>query len=194
MLCSVNNCTVHQTKRTEDTPGGSPHGLQSASRLCHGTLMYFAIFLLLIISLLFPHPSYIAVDTRAVAGIVLKNNIKKTYEQLSAQAPQILEDVKTQCMLHIGDASQLIRATVGLIITMMVQEGDLASWPALLPTLLQLIRNPNPNICQVRIRGLNPSRQFCEVLLAFLLPFSSSLFLFSTSRMQQLTDTPPRLP
>ena len=115
----------------------------------------------------FPHPSYTAVDTRAVAGIVLKNNIKKTYEQLSAQAPQILEDVKTQCMLHIGDASQLIRATVGLIITMMVQQGDLASWPALLPTLLQLIRNPNPNICQVRIRGL------IRVCLSPLLPVLS---------------------
>ena len=106
----------------------------------------FALFLLFFSALL-PFFPRTAVDTRAVAGIVLKNNIKKMYAQLSAQAPQILEDVKTQCMLHIGDPSQLIRATVGLIITMIVQQGELANWPTLLPSLLtvSLRRTPMRN-------------------------------------------------
>jgi transportin-1 len=89
-----------------------------------------------------------AVDTRAVAGIVLKNNIKKMYGELQATAPAILEDIKTQCMLHIGDAAQLVRATVGLIVTMIVSQGGLDQWPALLQTLLQLIQHADPNVMQ----------------------------------------------
>ena len=51
---------------------------------------------------------------------MLKNNIRTLYDRLAAEAPAILADVKAACLFHIGDKSSLIRATVGLIITMIV--------------------------------------------------------------------------
>ena len=88
--------------------------------------------------------------TRAVAGIVLKNNMKSMYQPIMEHAPDIIVDIKGQCIAHIGEESNLIRATVGLIITMIVQSGNLDGWPELLPTLLELIKSPNLHVCEVR--------------------------------------------
>ena len=90
--------------------------------------------------------------TRSVAGIVLKNNIRAMHEQ--PIPVEILAEVKRQCLLLIGDPSDLIRATVGLLITALgcrLPGGPpgftgLESWPALLPTLLQCIDNPSEHV------------------------------------------------
>ena len=57
--------------------------------------------------------------------------------------------VKQQCINAIGDPSALIRATVGLVISMICARGELESWPELLPSLCQLIDSPQQSVCEV---------------------------------------------
>lgn len=78
--------------------------------------------------------------TRSMAGIVLKNNIKALYSMIH---PSILEDIKGACIKCIGDPKPLVRATIGLLVTTMVQCGKLNSWPDLIPNLLHLIGPQN---------------------------------------------------
>lgn len=57
--------------------------------------------------------------------------------------------VKEQCVNVIGDSSALIRATVGLVISMICVKGKLKNWPELLPSLCQLIDSPEQTVCEV---------------------------------------------
>ena len=57
--------------------------------------------------------------------------------------------VKRQCISAIGDPSALIRATVGLVISMICARGELENWPELLPSLCQLIDSPQQTVCEV---------------------------------------------
>ena len=57
--------------------------------------------------------------------------------------------VKRQCISAIGDPSALIRATVGLVITMICAKGELNHWPELLPALTGLLDSPQQTACEV---------------------------------------------
>lgn len=101
--------------------------------------------------------------TRSVAGLVLKNNIRQMHEQ---QIPhEVLEAVKSQCLHAIGDSSELIRTTVGLLITALALRnglanyGGLQNWPSLLPTLLHCIREPNTNMV---LGAFSTLQKICE--------------------------------
>jgi hypothetical protein len=90
------------------------------------------------------------------------------YNDLKTTAPAILDDIKMQCMLRLGDASQLIRATVGLIITMIVQKGGLLDWPALIPALMQTTKSTHPHAVNVGLShpgpdsSRSPSKLYCR--------------------------------
>lgn len=57
--------------------------------------------------------------------------------------------VKRQCIATIGDPSALIRATVGLVITMICSRGELDHWPELLPALSDLLSSQEQTVCEV---------------------------------------------
>ena len=59
--------------------------------------------------------------------------------------------VKEQCLNAIGDASALIRATVGLVISMIANRGEIGNWPELLPSLCHLIEQDEQSVCEVNI-------------------------------------------
>lgn len=86
-------------------------------------------------------------ETRSMAGIVLKNNIRNMYQAIPED---ILNDVRVACLHCLGEASELIRASISIIITTIAQCGGLATWPTLLPTLLEQISNPDMNIALVK--------------------------------------------
>ena len=71
-----------------------------------------------------------------MAGIILKNNIKAQYLGYSEEVKQY---IKMEILHAISDPAPLIRATVGMIITSIVQVADFSSWPELLPSLYQLL-------------------------------------------------------
>lgn len=58
--------------------------------------------------------------------------------------------VRQDCLRAIGDASPLIRATVGIIITNTVCKEGLNKWPALLTTLCEMIDSLDYNTCEVK--------------------------------------------
>lgn len=84
--------------------------------------------------------------TRAIAGLILKNNIKQHYVGFP---PEIKSFIKSESLLIVGDASPLIRATVGTLISTIANRGELVNWPELLPTLCQLIDSPDSLACEV---------------------------------------------
>lgn len=54
--------------------------------------------------------------------------------------------------MAVGDASPLIRATVGILITTIANKGSLMNWPQLLPTLCEMLDSQDYNICEVFIK------------------------------------------
>lgn len=64
--------------------------------------------------------------TRSLSGLILKNNVKAHYQSF----PQpVAEFIKQECLNNIGDASSLIRATIG-------ETGQGPPWgPPALPVL-----------------------------------------------------------
>ncbi len=62
---------------------------------------------------------------------------------------EVKDYIKLKCLNSIGDPSPLIRATVGLVISMIANKGQLIHWPELLSSLCQFIESPNQLICEV---------------------------------------------
>jgi hypothetical protein len=50
----------------------------------------------------------------------------------------------------VGDASPLIRATVGILITTIAYKEELIHWPALLPALCNMLDSHDYNVCEVK--------------------------------------------
>lgn len=84
--------------------------------------------------------------TRSLSGLILKNNIRQHGSNLQ---PEIVEYIKQECLMAVGDPSPLIRATVGILITTIASKGGLANWPQLLPALCDMLDSQNYNICEV---------------------------------------------
>uniref|UniRef100_A0A8B9P3Z6 Transportin-1 n=1 Tax=Apteryx owenii TaxID=8824 RepID=A0A8B9P3Z6_APTOW len=84
--------------------------------------------------------------TRSLSGLILKNNVKAHYQSF----PQpVAEFIKQECLNNIGDASSLIRATIGILITTIASKGELQMWPELLPQLCNLLNSEDYNTCEV---------------------------------------------
>ena len=84
--------------------------------------------------------------TRAMAGLILKNNVKVYWASFP---DEIKSFVKQEAMHAIGDPSPLIRATAGTLISTIAMRGELVNWPQLLSALCQLIDSPEPSVCEV---------------------------------------------
>ncbi|CAJ0587206.1 unnamed protein product, partial [Mesorhabditis spiculigera] len=96
------------------------------------THQYFCCYLVYILSDLRQEE----VPSRGLAGLILKNNIRA---QWRSQPAQIRDFVRIKTLNSIGDPHPLIRATVGIIITTIVVEEGIQSWPTLLQTLGELL-------------------------------------------------------
>lgn len=103
--------------------------------------------------------------TRAIAGLILKNNVKLYYGSFPDEIKTFIKQESLQC---IGDPSPLLRATAGTLISTIAMRGELIHWPELLPTLCQLIDSSEFCSCEV-------STCSCSSLLRV---WSGSAFLF----------------
>ncbi|TFK01396.1 PIN2/TERF1-interacting telomerase inhibitor 1 [Platysternon megacephalum] len=94
--------------------------------------------------------------TRSLSGLILKNNVKAHYQSF----PQpVAEFIKQECLNNIGDASSLIRATIGILITTIASKGELQMWPELLPQLCNLLNSEDYNTCEGAFGAL---QKICE--------------------------------
>nr|XP_016935056.1 transportin-1-like [Drosophila suzukii] len=83
--------------------------------------------------------------TRAMSGLILKNNILTHGSNLQ---PAIVEYIKDECLQAVGDSSPLIRATVSILITTIASCGGLHNWPQLLPLLCDMLDSQDYNVCE----------------------------------------------
>jgi transportin-1 len=58
--------------------------------------------------------------TRSLSGLILKNNVKAHFDKFH---PEVTEFIKQGCLSAVRDPSQLIRATVGIVITTITSKG-----------------------------------------------------------------------
>uniref|UniRef100_A0A1I7YJB0 Transportin-1 n=1 Tax=Steinernema glaseri TaxID=37863 RepID=A0A1I7YJB0_9BILA len=78
--------------------------------------------------------------TRSICGLVLKNLIREKWKDL----PMDVRDyVKTKTLAAIADEHQLIRATVGIVITTILLYDGFNAWSSLLPTLCEMLNENN---------------------------------------------------
>jgi len=94
--------------------------------------------------------------TRSLSGLILKNNIRIHAASLQ---PEIIEYIKRECLMALGDPSPLIRATVGILITTIANKGGILSWPELLPTLCEMLDSQEYSICEGAFGAL---QKICE--------------------------------
>uniref|UniRef100_A0A1I7VX50 Transportin-1 n=1 Tax=Loa loa TaxID=7209 RepID=A0A1I7VX50_LOALO len=83
------------------------------------------------------------VANRSLAGLILKNSIRMLWGRLPEP---IRHYVKNRTLLAISDCHPLIRATVGIIITTIVVHEGIVQWPALLPTLCNMLDGSDENL------------------------------------------------
>ncbi|KAI1229658.1 hypothetical protein IHE44_0010990 [Lamprotornis superbus] len=110
--------------------------------------------------------------TRSLSGLILKNNVKAHFQSFP---PPVAEFIKQECLNHLGDASSLIRATIGegtpkptrgylrdtpgILITTIASKGELQMWPELLPQLCNLLNSEDYNTCEGAFGAL---QKICE--------------------------------
>lgn len=97
-----------------------------------------------------------SVEVRQVAGLLLKNSLKAHYAML---APIYQEYIKSELMLCIGSSDRHIRATVGTVISVIVQQGLVKGWPQLLGALLQCLESNDYNHAEGALDALS---KICE--------------------------------
>jgi transportin-1 len=93
--------------------------------------------------------------TRSLSGLILKNNIRHA----TNLQPEIIEYIKRECLMALGDPSPLIRATVGILITTIANKGGILNWPELLPTLCDMLDSQEYSICEGAFGAL---QKICE--------------------------------
>ena len=94
--------------------------------------------------------------TRALSGLILKNNVKAHFHQFP---PDVAVYLKEGCLQAVGDPSPLIRATVGILITTIASSGSIFNWAELLPTLCSKLDSTDFAECEGAFGALE---KICE--------------------------------
>lgn len=96
---------------------------------------------------------------RQMAGLVLKNNVKEHWGELSSE---VQEYVRENLLGSLGDPQPYIRNVSGSCVTTVIYAGGLEAWPMLVPTLYQMLDSPDTNTLEGALSALS---KICEVRL-----------------------------
>lgn len=97
---------------------------------------------------------------RSAAAITLKNTIKSSYQTLPGPSKDYIRSIILQ---GLQDLSPQIRNYSGNVITEVVRQGGLLSWPTLLSDLFTLIENKDGKCSQQTQEGsINALLKICE--------------------------------
>ena len=81
-------------------------------------------------------------EIRQAAGLLLKNNMKTAFGSI---APSYQQYIKSELLPCLGATERHIRSTVGTVISVIVQQGRIFSWPELLQALLNCLESNDLN-------------------------------------------------
>lgn len=97
---------------------------------------------------------------RYSAAINLKNHIKQSFRSIPADG---IEYTKNAMFQGLQDPNPQLRGFSGTVITEIAQQGGLASWPNLLPTLLSMVDNGAQNLSKQTQEGaMSALAKVCE--------------------------------
>ncbi|VDL91032.1 unnamed protein product [Schistocephalus solidus] len=94
--------------------------------------------------------------TRAMSGLVLKNNLISFYH---THPPEVIACIKEECLSCMSDPLPMIRSTAGTLITTIVSIGGLKSWPEVLPKLTESLNSQDECLLQGTFDAL---KKICE--------------------------------
>lgn len=77
-----------------------------------------------------------AIPIRSSAGLLLKNNIRQSYSQIG---PEVMDLVKKETLHALRDQQVLIRSIAGNVLTTIISQGGILSWPEVLPELMTML-------------------------------------------------------
>lgn len=77
-----------------------------------------------------------SVEVRQAAGLLLKNNLKTSY---AAIAPAYQHYIKAELLPCLGASDRNIRATVGTVISVVVQQVHVQGWPEIFQAIAQCL-------------------------------------------------------
>lgn len=118
---------------------------------------------------------------RSAAAIVLKNNIKTSFDSINQESKAY---IKSTIMQGLQDSNLQIRSYVGNAITEIVRQGKISGWPEAIPNLVAMVENADSQttpegqdgamgalfkICEDNRKQLDSDNQ-TQRPLAFLLP------------------------
>nr|POE94726.1 importin subunit beta-2 [Quercus suber] len=118
---------------------------------------------------------------RSAAAIMLKNNVKTSYQRLSETSQKY---IKSTILAALEDPNAQIRNYVGIVVTEVIKQGGILGWPEVLPNLTSMVSNGSGQmspegqdgamgalfkICEDNRRALDQEYQ-TQRPLAFLLP------------------------
>ncbi|OWM80947.1 transportin-1-like isoform X2 [Punica granatum] len=83
-----------------------------------------------------------SVEIRQAAGLLLKNNLKTSFNSLDSSCQTY---IKTEILPCLGASDRNIKSTVGTVISVIVEQGRISTWPELLGALLQCLDSDNLN-------------------------------------------------
>lgn len=90
--------------------------------------------------------------------MLLKNNLRMAYNAL---APLNQQYIKSELLPCLGAADRDIRLTVGTVISVIVQQGQILSWPELLQGLLHCLDSNDLNHMEGAMDALSKVGTHC---------------------------------
>jgi transportin-1 len=97
-----------------------------------------------------------SVEVRQAAGLLLKNNLKTNY---SAIAFRYQHYIKTELLPCLGASDRNIRATVGTVISVVVQQVHVRGWPEIFQAIAQCLDSNDFNHMEGALDALS---KICE--------------------------------
>ncbi|KAJ7545352.1 hypothetical protein O6H91_09G116500 [Diphasiastrum complanatum] len=83
-----------------------------------------------------------SVEVRQAAGLLLKNNLKSSYQSTSSAHQQY---IKKELLTSLGISDRHLRATVGTAISVIAQQRHIQGWPELFQVILQCLESNDYN-------------------------------------------------
>ncbi|XP_024516729.1 transportin-1 isoform X2 [Selaginella moellendorffii] len=97
-----------------------------------------------------------SVVVRQSAGLLLKNNLKSSYKRLPGVYQQY---IKSELLPRLGSPNRELRATVGTVVSVIIQEGQLQTWPELFQGILECLESNDYNHMEGALDALS---KICE--------------------------------
>ncbi|KAH9541786.1 hypothetical protein CY35_14G084100 [Sphagnum magellanicum] len=95
-------------------------------------------------------------EVRQAAGLMLKNNLKSSYQAMPLGYQQY---IKAELRPHLGAADKQVRATVAIVISAVVQQGNGQDWPEIFQAFVQCLDSNDYNHMEGALDSLS---KICE--------------------------------